>query len=107
MTRLPGESAQRALVLNILSWIGAAVGVLFIVACALGLFEFARELRRGDSTARVMLGVDVWLFGLSVVFSSWLILRAIRLPARRMMGFVLAGLIAGSSVVGLALNNSG
>lgn len=106
MTRLPGESAQRALMLSILSWIGAAIGVLFVVACVLGLFEYARELRRGDPTARVMLGVDVWAFGLAVVFSSWLILRGMPGSARRTMGFVLAGLIAVSWMSGLALNSS-
>lgn len=106
MTRLPGESARRAFTLTIMSWLGAAIGLLLLVACAFGLIEYANELERRDPTARVMLGVDVWLFGLAVVFGSWLILRSIPPSVRRSTGFVLAGLIAASWVVGLGLNST-
>lgn len=107
MTRLPGESARRALVLTIISWLGAAIGLVLLVACAFGLIEFAHELERRDPTARGMLGVDIWLFGLAFVFGSWLILRSLPAHARKRTGYLLAGLIAVSWVVGLALNGSG
>jgi len=107
VTRLPGESARRSLVLTTACWIGAAISVVLLVVCVLGLVEYAHELGRRDPTAGVMLGVVIWAFGLAVVFGSWLILRSVPLNVRRQTGFVLAGLIAASWVVGLGLNSNG
>ena len=106
-TRLTGESNRSALLPTVVRWVGAAISVLLLVACVLGLLEYERELERRDPSARVMLGLDFWTFGLAVVFGCWLILHVIPLRARMRTATVLAALIAVSWIAGLALNGGG
>lgn len=105
-TRPFSESPRRARVITIVSGIGAALSVLLLAACVQGMFVYADELKRKDPTAGGQLGAVILVFGLAVVFSSWLILRSVPIRARWPTAIVLSVLIGGAWVVGLALNSS-
>ena len=100
------ESPRLARVITIASWIGAAVSVLLLVACVQGLFVYADELQRRDPIATSQLGAVILVFGLAVVFSSWLVMRSVPIQARWPTAIVLAILMGGAWIVGLALNSS-
>lgn len=104
MTRLPGESPRKASVITIVSWIGAALSVPLLAACVQGLFVYADELKRRDPTAGSQLGAVILVFGLAVVFTSWLIMRIVPIRARQPTAIGLSILIGASWIIGLALN---
>lgn len=101
----PASRLGGHLVLTVIRWVGAVVSVLLLTVCVLGLFEYMNELKRRDPTAGAQLGVVILIFGLAVVFGSWLVLHSVPLRVRKPTANVLAVLIAGSWVAGLALNN--
>lgn len=79
-------------------------GVL-VVLCVLGLVEFAKEAGHGDPTARNLLGIVSWAFGLAVAFASPLALRLSPIGRPRITTAIVASaLIVGSWFGGLVLN---
>src|SRR5579859_3999574 len=99
-------SPRRARVRSYIGWIGAAISGVLLLVCLQGMFVFAGEAQRRDPTAGSQFGAVLLLFGVAVVFASPLMLRLLPIGRpRRTTEVVLALLIAGSWLGGLALNS--